>query len=372
MLLNKQTLLLAALASREESSFTLAAILVTPKECVVTDGHQLTRISLPQDISPDAFPAIAGTGAPSNGDTEPFLLSTRHALEILKALPTKSSIPALERALVTIGEDGKPQIVTRDLTSYRVWKPRETGQFPDWQRVLPNPDEAQFKMTFNAELLDRVLKQAIQFQKLGGERSAFCELTFYGPDKPMQVDVISGDQQFQSVVMPCCSNARVRQIEEKQADDEQAEVEPVEPGVTPIDTGRSGPPFRIAGTEVYDSRGQRIAHIASPERIGVLKSYSGDPVALRTAIRQEIERRPPADFRPATTSSAPTGPEADTVLHTPAEWSDMSPQQKAWWTRRNGKPAASSSKPLSLKQQIADLTALLKEKQLLPPQQEAV
>ena len=58
-MLNIHNLNLADLCSKDESRFTLNAILVT-KDCTVeTDGHQLVKVTLP-NYSADSFPEFPG------------------------------------------------------------------------------------------------------------------------------------------------------------------------------------------------------------------------------------------------------------------------------------------------------------------------
>ena len=144
-LVNKRNLELAKLASKDESRYQLSAILLTEAETVVTDGHILARVSLPEH-KPDQFPVIAGFTP--NGSNRDALIPREAALEAAKRITKKTTIPILSCAAVAVEDkpadadagEAKSAIVTiasTDLDTHQITPTREPkGRFPNWRRAM--------------------------------------------------------------------------------------------------------------------------------------------------------------------------------------------------------------------------------------------
>lgn len=458
-MLNKRALSIATLVSNEESRFTLNGVLVTPDKIVETDGHQLIVATLPT-ITPESFPTGNATK-----DFKPFLLPKKMAQEIERALPKKSSIPVLECAAVTVDEDGKASIVVTDLESTRTWKPNMSGNFPDYERVMPKLENAEYQCCYDARLLVRVLNEVGAFSS--DPHKADCILSFQGPDQAVRIDRRDGSgQEITAVVMPmrgdefantiykrrkafeqflyefkdnlegrllerpneehpgvpwdedilafgaalygqvihyldreakaaaeriAAENRSKAEVKDhKEPEPEAAEEEPLEPEVVttisedqiwrlegPNENGEYNVFEHIEGDAVGE---EVVAHVLADGRIGIHKSYAGDREALKAWIRRELERplgaaieaawakrdgvivEPDDRVEPTNVISMPVRTE-----QRPDNWNSLSPAEKAWVTRRQKQggvavPKEPKAKAPSLKEQLANLTELLKSK----------
>lgn len=466
-MLNKAALSIAGLCSKDDSRFTLNALLVSPNECVETDGHQIVRVSMPKDMAPESFPELKELeGMTYATDFQPFLLPADQARAIVRALPAKTTIPVLQRAVIAVDGEGKPAIAVTDLAHVQTWRPRMKGNFPDWQRVMPKAEQAEMQIAIDARLLKRVLTAIEDFAK--DEKTIAVIFSFYGPNRALRLDVSHDGQDFTAAVMPMSgivengNYERTKAIEAaarefwwdfKEQDDEgrnpyRTELEvsramaltgrlyhaleeilnpkpkdnlvampqpQLEAGPKPFtsdasnttapatdsSTGETGtasipeviPPgempahhglqLSLRGNDVFDSTGAHVAHVKRANgqiSIGVAKSYPGDRETLRAWVREQLAKQP-HPFAAIAEAAAAQGngvliEPADRVVsiaERPADWDSMSPARKAWWTRRNGKPAApatgaaerkpkSKSSSAALQQQLEKLTELLQQK----------
>jgi predicted DNA-binding transcriptional regulator AlpA len=203
-LLNAHNLKLASLACKEESRFTLNAILVQPQSTVVTDGHILVEMSTPPGMKAENFPEIPGVG-PAAEEWKPFLLPASDALAIARELPKKSNLPILQHAAVAAeSPDNFVTVVTTDLerANPRTIK-RPTGNFPDYQRVMPKPEADEYAVTFNPALMADVLKFVADWQgaKRGGY-SGTCTLSFSSNRNAVRIDAEHDGQKLSGAIMP--------------------------------------------------------------------------------------------------------------------------------------------------------------------------
>lgn len=164
MLLNKHNLNIAKIVAKEESRYTLNAIQCSPEGTVATDGHRLAHVTLPS-MDEANFPVIPNF-EPSNGHTGTFLLPSKAALEISKALPKKSTFPILQHAVVGIAtpDSETVSLAVTDSQSPKVFTERKvSGQYPNWQMVVPKPEEAKLTIDFNPQYLMDAAKLAMEF-----------------------------------------------------------------------------------------------------------------------------------------------------------------------------------------------------------------
>jgi hypothetical protein len=227
-MLNKYNLNLAQLASTEASRSALQGIFVTPNETVVTDGHQLTRVTTP-DYALESFPQIAGINP--TAEFKPFTMPTADALAAAKMLPAKTRIPVLNNAVLevsTVNDAPAVKLGATDLDSPQVRNIKPVaGNFPDWERHMPKKEHATQAISFNVHLLMSVLKQFDTFTKgISGQ-----QITLYLKDEnsAIFIEANGGDGQLmQSAVMPCRGEAgtfmTARREELKRAAAEQEEM----------------------------------------------------------------------------------------------------------------------------------------------------
>jgi hypothetical protein len=232
-MLTRANLNIAALVSKEESRFTLNGILVTPDCTVETDGHQLVKVTTPDKFDTKSLPDIPGLKH-ANRSFAPFILRAADALAIAKTIPKKSTIPVLTHAFIGKPVTSKPVQVegetapdlspkttvpvgTTDLDSPKVVQVTPlSGNFPDYNRVMPKREDTDFCVTFDCNLLVPVLQQIIDLHKGAGDRSAHADFRFQRPEKSsfsglwdmkaVRIDSHIENQELTAVVMPCRGN----------------------------------------------------------------------------------------------------------------------------------------------------------------------
>lgn len=203
MLLNKQSLGIAKLAPKEESRYTLNSILVTDKETVTTDGHMLTRVSHSAKMQAETFPVVPGqTGAP-NGKG-PIIIPASVALDALKTIPKKATIPILNNVAVYQSEDRETTtLVTTDMDSPRSYAIRkQTGQFPSWEAVWTSKKPSA-EVTLDAKLLLQIAKAAVEFHD-DKDQPASLRIQVFDAQTAVRFDIdnTETEQGFSSIIMP--------------------------------------------------------------------------------------------------------------------------------------------------------------------------
>lgn len=369
MLLNKHNLNIAALCSKEESRFTLNSILVTPDATVETDGHQLVKVTLPPDMKAESFPVREGQ-SPAVDSWKPFLLPASEALNIAKALPKKTTMPVLKYAAVTEDTDknGHSSIAVTDLEMARVFNTKKPeGNFPDFERIMPKKEDAEFRIAFNAELLRRVLQQVEAFRS--EEHNAECVFSFASPSGPLRVDARNGQgQEFTGVIMPLradkvdgCDNPakyerrkRAEALLEEFIEDYQKEpgtrikrpelYAKVREALGYQDDPAATSPERTPDQVYTCAQCQKdsaiptvndlCAECASTWEAGKPDEPEPQPVSVLDQVVAAHEERetPGQDETPAAAAAQPN--------EKPADWNTWGPGKKAAWTRKYGKKAA--------------------------------
>ena len=172
--LNIHNLNLAKLASGDNSRFTLRAIHVTDTATIVTDGTQLTMVDLAKQPLSDS-PSIPGMTLARTW--KPFNLQADVALDVAKALPKKPALPACGLAYIgdAANSEGNIEIGLTDLDSPRTFRPKVmSGNFPDYKRVVPDPNTSHYQIVVDAEILAAVLEYVRKFGISGGR----CPIKF--------------------------------------------------------------------------------------------------------------------------------------------------------------------------------------------------
>lgn len=198
MLLNKQNLQIANLASTEESRYILTAIHVSSKWTATTNGHYLVTVTLPQ-AKDESFPVIEGF-EPTNGTTEPFLLHRNDALAIAKGIPSKTTIPILHHASVGRAND-RIQVATTDLASPKVTTiAKVEGMFPNIDAVIPDSAKTKLTIGFSADYLMKLAKSAID--TCGKQTVIKLELRDEHSAAKMSATNSNTEQEWLAVLMP--------------------------------------------------------------------------------------------------------------------------------------------------------------------------
>jgi hypothetical protein len=176
-MLNRHNLNIATLCAKGESRFTLSAILVEKDRTLETDGYHLVSVTRPT-YKVEGFPEVPGAPPLANGNQRSFLMPAESALAISKALPKKTTIPILSCAApgVIDGANNTMPVVTTDLSSAQTHMVREqSGSFPDWKRVIPDPESQCYETTIDVVKLRALCDQFIAF---GKNRSGTAPVTF--------------------------------------------------------------------------------------------------------------------------------------------------------------------------------------------------
>lgn len=207
MLLNRTTLGLAKLASKDQSQYTLQAVCIE-KDCAVeTDGHQLVVVTHPTKPTPDTdYPVTPGFTPGFMPDGKPTLIARDAALAALKALPRKTNIPMLGHAALALdGEDGGARLFVNDLESVSQFKATVSGQFPNWRAIMPAADkEPKAEISFNAEKLAALLSWCAGAVKEQGGRKAVVKLAVFDSESAMRLTMTTPDgQDVTALLMPC-------------------------------------------------------------------------------------------------------------------------------------------------------------------------
>jgi hypothetical protein len=223
MLLNKHNLNIAKLASKEASRFTLSGIRITPTETVVTDGHCLMKVSTVA-ISSEEFPVCQGSGVTPQDDFKPFNLDAAQALKASAQLPKKSTIPVLGCAAVAVnGNPDRPALLTTDLEQFSTFKAMESGNYPDYERVIPKAENAPFAIGLDAKLIKAMMEQFIAF--IDSKGSAGITLRFTDERTAVLMEAKSGEQTMLGVLMPMQIDAKPwRKAEPEPEPEELAEA----------------------------------------------------------------------------------------------------------------------------------------------------
>lgn len=218
-MLNKISLLVKNICSKEESRFTLNGILVTPTETVATDGHRLAIITAPKAEKIEDAPAIPG--CTPTAAFEKFILSVADCCRLEKLIPTggkKRFLPAvLTHAFIgreTIPIKRKPgadnervdntgiaTIGVSDLDTPQVLNCRMMdGNFPDFERVIPKGKPA-MSIGLNAKYMVDAFDMAL---KLRGDTGQVVQFDVYSPQQAVVIRAANETtfQEMRHIVMP--------------------------------------------------------------------------------------------------------------------------------------------------------------------------
>lgn len=200
MLLNKWNFGLHRFAARDESRYSIGVVRVVEDATISTDGHRLTRLTIPK-AEAENFPQMEGINpaASVNGGVS---LSVEDAKRIEKMLPKKSTIPILVNAALDPGEVKAETVKVgmTDLETPQVLScQRQTGQFPNWEIVIPK-DEPVLTIDLDAKLLGELLDYVAKFD----DREHRVKLTLYNQDKAIRLDAHNDEsgQDFMGLLMP--------------------------------------------------------------------------------------------------------------------------------------------------------------------------
>lgn len=122
------------------------------------------------------------------------------ALAIAKAIPVKSTHPVLAHAVVYSKSDGAAFLGVTDLERSQVFQPRKlSGNFPDWQRLMPNQADAKFTIAFNAKYIAELMQQFMGAS--ADPTKAFVTWRFTDNISAVRMDAVVGDAQTMTAIL---------------------------------------------------------------------------------------------------------------------------------------------------------------------------
>jgi hypothetical protein len=198
-MLNANNLKIAALASKEQSRYSISTILIEPGRTAVTDGHLAATVTTPSIPAADQ-PAIPGFTA--SEITTSFMISAKDALDVAKALPSKSVIPILLNAFVDAAPAETARIAVTDLDTARIFDCKKAaGQFPNIDQVIPKDDDAEIAIALNPDYLGDLLRALTPITKKDAHA---CILRIKDPETQIRIDFENADtgQKGIGVLMP--------------------------------------------------------------------------------------------------------------------------------------------------------------------------
>lgn len=205
-MLKRNNLAIAKAAPKEESKYVLNGILIEPQQSVVTDGHMMLIVGHSPVHGAADFPALGG-GHINQSEFPAFMIPTKTALDIAKAIPQGTKLPAIEYAAVSHVEKDHVSIVTTDLDTERVFRFRKlVGKFPNWRMVVPVVRDGDPSITFDLDLLQDTLNQ----MKAAGVTTV--TMRFKDPDSACRIDgkITETEQPVTAIVVPL--NAKIAAV----------------------------------------------------------------------------------------------------------------------------------------------------------------
>ncbi len=201
MLLNKFSLAVASIASKEESRYSLPAIHVTKAHTEATNGHIALRVTHPaQNL--ENYPEVGQK--PLAEDFTETLVSADDAKSALKNVPQEKSLTMLNHA--HFGQNGTPdsfEIVTSDLSQVkRINCQKVEGKFPDINLVIPSASQRRaVTVALNAKSLIELLKPLCA---MSDEHNHCVEFTVYSPNTVVKIESrnIATGQNGMGLIMP--------------------------------------------------------------------------------------------------------------------------------------------------------------------------
>jgi hypothetical protein len=208
VLLNENNLRLADLCQKEACRYTLDAIQVTREETVVTNGHYLVRVTLP-NVNGTLYPDVEGWPTDSGEWTE-ALIPRATAAEALKNIPRKQDIPILNNAVIFKSNDGRVRIGTKTFArnsngdQHKMVDGKQQGgpPFPNWAAVMPK-QPPRLTITLDADYLARLAKNAAEFMADRGQTKRL-RLQFTGAGSAVRMDCQPNHegQEWTAILMP--------------------------------------------------------------------------------------------------------------------------------------------------------------------------
>lgn len=197
MLINKRNLVIATLASRDETRPALNYVRVTKEYTEATDGQVFARVSNSK-IEDDDFPVVKGF---KYNELDKCLVPANRAIELVKMIPKSPTLPILKHMqFAKDGNNVKVAVIDTDLVTSTIIRIRQDHKeiFPDCDKIMPT-EKPKATVYVNAKLLIQLLKLAAEYDKAGQHEVA---IEFRAPHEALVVKTDDPEQTFYGLVMP--------------------------------------------------------------------------------------------------------------------------------------------------------------------------
>lgn len=155
-----------------------------------TDGHVLAHFEGPTDSAED-YPQIPGGPEPSNKPVRPVTVPRDTIERVIKAIPKRGSMPALEHAALDTETSDPVTFWTTDLESAQRHAAKPIEDFPvEVSQILADTEGRARTVTLSVKVLEKVLKLA---KAACSDRRKEIPLSIYvdpkDPEKAVRIEV---------------------------------------------------------------------------------------------------------------------------------------------------------------------------------------
>ena len=190
---NEHNLNVARVASKNGIKPELSSVFFTKDRTVATDSYRLLEVEVSKDLDWEKF--RQATTHPLMKGVKPFMVNAKLIKEIRLPKVAESGFNAVA---IAYADDNKVEFITNDLqTENTIKMARVQGEFPDYQRVIPQGG-AVAEIKVNAEYLAEVVEI---LGKMGGVSNE-VKIKFYGQSKPLVIEGGNEKQRGLGLVMP--------------------------------------------------------------------------------------------------------------------------------------------------------------------------
>lgn len=191
MLINKDLLKVAKIASKDKTRPILNNIMINSEVIVATDMFKLLEIKLDKSENIDNFPIVPSSPSKACIPEAPLLINAQDILKNQKFFKNQN-LPILENGLLNNLSDNTVSILTTDLSTAQNQNYRlNSGQFPDYTKIIPASLDNHRRVKLNPKLLIELL-QAF---------SDFKEIDLYIGEQPTDAIYIE-KENFRGLLMP--------------------------------------------------------------------------------------------------------------------------------------------------------------------------
>lgn len=174
MLINKDLLKVAKIASKDKARPVLNNIMINSEVIVATDMFKLLEIKLNKNEKIDDFPVVPSSPSKACTPEAPLLINAQDILKNQKFFKNQT-LPILENGLLNNLSDNTVSILTTDLSTAQNQNYKlNSGQFPDYTKIIPASLDNHRRVRLNPKLLIELLQAFADFKEIDlyiGEQS---------------------------------------------------------------------------------------------------------------------------------------------------------------------------------------------------------